>query len=126
MAKKRLYEVCNCWGASTAVKLSDAGVVDGRREARDDRYSIRRLRSVSRSASPRDDRNYRSRRHSRPLSRSVSPYDEENQKKTHQSPNSRENGQARYADAPRGSRSPRRNSRSPARSRSRSHRFVVT
>ncbi|KAL3626162.1 hypothetical protein CASFOL_029711 [Castilleja foliolosa] len=100
---------------------------DGRREARDDRYSPHRSRSVSISVSPQDDRNYmpheRSRRHSRSQSRSVSPSDGKNHKKSRQSPNNRENGQARHVDAPIRSLSPRRSSRSPVRSRSRSHRF---
>ncbi|CAA3033264.1 serine arginine-rich SC35-like splicing factor SCL28, partial [Olea europaea subsp. europaea] len=95
----------------------------------DDYYSSRRLRSVSRSVSPRDDRIYRSRDRStqqfRSLSRSISPRNEKNHSprgRSPLSPSPRENGRSAPTDyAPRRSRSPRRNSRSPTRSYSRSY-----
>ncbi|PIN06661.1 RNA-binding protein RBM8/Tsunagi (RRM superfamily) [Handroanthus impetiginosus] len=91
--------------------------------ARDDYYSPRQSRSVSRSISPRDDRSHRSRarspRHSRSFSRSVSPQDEKNHKPSRHTPSPIENGRAAYE--PSRSQSPGRNSRNPARSRSRSY-----
>ncbi|KAK6122969.1 hypothetical protein DH2020_043286 [Rehmannia glutinosa] len=87
--------------------------------ARDDDYSPRRSRSISRSISPRDDRSYRSRerspKHSRSFSRSVSPQDEKSHRPSSRPPSPSENGHARG-----------RNSRSPARPRSRSHRSVFS
>lgn len=82
--------------------------------ASDGRYTGHRLRSMSRSVSPEDDRSYRSHeRRSRPISRSVSPHDEKNHLPSLHSPSPRENGHTGYA----GSRSPspRRNSMSPNR-----------
>ncbi|KAL6532282.1 hypothetical protein OROGR_014252 [Orobanche gracilis] len=100
---------------------------DGRHEARDDHYSPRRLSSLPRSVSPRDDRRHisreKTRKHSRSLSRSVSPYEEKNHR-NRQSPNSRGNGQTGYS--PSRSLSPKRDCKIPARSPSRSHRFAVT
>lgn len=99
------------------------------RRSRDDYYSPRRSRSVSRSVSPPpDERNYRSNqkstRHSRSISRSLSPRQERNYRSDHRSPSPRENGRSprdeRY-DEPSRSLSPRGNGRSPSRSRSRSY-----
>ncbi|KAL6971377.1 hypothetical protein U1Q18_031054 [Sarracenia purpurea var. burkii] len=99
---------------------------------RDDYYSPRRSRSISKSVSPRDDRNYRSnqksQRWSRSISRSVSPHDEKDYRPGHRSPSPRENGQSprdeKYDD-PNRSPTPRRNARSLSRSRSRSFRYVI-
>ncbi|KAL2530715.1 Uncharacterized protein Fot_23316 [Forsythia ovata] len=89
----------------------------------DDYYPSRRLRSVSRSVSPRDYRSYRSRdrstRPSRSLSRSISPHNEKNHSPSSRSPSPRENGQS----APAEEYAPSRNSRSPIRSRSRSYSY---
>lgn len=93
--------------------------------ARDDYYSPRGSRSLSRSVSPRNDRSYKSRerppRRSGSFSRSLSPQDEKNHRPSRRSPSPIENGQDGYA--PR-SKSPKRNSRSPLRSRSRSYRYA--
>ncbi|KAI9193954.1 hypothetical protein LWI28_001701 [Acer negundo] len=77
------------------------------RRSRDDYRSPRRSRSISRSPSPRDERDYRSDQ------RSPSPRE-----------NPRENGRNPHDErdyAPSRSRSPRGNSRSPSRSHSRSY-----
>lgn len=79
--------------------------------ASDGRYSGHRSRSMSRSASPKVERRYRSReRRSRSLSRSVSPQDEEMHRPSVRSPSPRENGRGGYGSR---SQSPRRNSMSP-------------
>ncbi|KAL6548447.1 hypothetical protein OROGR_008868 [Orobanche gracilis] len=96
---------------------------DGRHESRDDHYSPRRLSSPTKSISPRDDRRHtfreRTRKCSRSLSRPDSPYEEKNHR-NRQSPSYRGNGQTGYA--PSRSQSPKRDSKIPARSPSRSHR----
>ncbi|KAE9455276.1 hypothetical protein C3L33_12815, partial [Rhododendron williamsianum] len=97
------------------------------RRARDDDYSPRRSRSVSKSVSPRDERNYRSKmkspRRSRSISRSPSPRDKRNYRSDLRSPSPRVNGKnqrdERYDEQSR-SQSPRRNARIPSRSPSRS------
>ncbi|XP_051129954.1 serine/arginine-rich SC35-like splicing factor SCL28 [Andrographis paniculata] len=91
--------------------------------ARDYNPSPRRSRSISRSVSPRDDRTHKPRgrlpRHSKSLSRSRSPDDKNVDKPANLTPSPGENGQTR--PLPRKSESPRKVSRSPARSRSRSY-----
>ncbi|KAL6581847.1 hypothetical protein OROMI_005861 [Orobanche minor] len=76
------------FSSKTSLKL------DGRYEARDDHYSPRRMSSLTKSVSPRDDRRHRSRertrKRSRSLSRSVSPYEGKNHR-NQQSPSSRGN-----------------------------------
>ncbi|KAH7844782.1 hypothetical protein Vadar_031611 [Vaccinium darrowii] len=97
------------------------------RRARDDDYSPRRSRSVSRSVSPRDGRNNRSNmkspRRSRSISRSLSPRDKRNYRSDVRSPSPRENGKnqhdERYDEHIR-SQSPRGKVRNPSRSPSRS------
>ncbi|KAM3323807.1 serine/arginine-rich SC35-like splicing factor SCL28 isoform X1 [Capsicum chacoense] len=98
---------------------------DRDRENHDDYYSPRRSRSKSRSISPRDERNCRSKgrysRQSRRMSRSNSPHI---QKKGRFSMSPRDNSQiAHDVDfVPRRLNSPGRNADSSARSRSRSYR----
>ncbi|TXG71823.1 hypothetical protein EZV62_000402 [Acer yangbiense] len=82
-------------------------VLDMDRRSRDDYRSPRRSRSISRSPSPCDERDYRS---------------------DQRSPSPRENGRSPHDErdyAPSRSRSPRGNSRSPSRSRSRSYRKAI-
>ncbi|KAG8373005.1 hypothetical protein BUALT_Bualt12G0126000 [Buddleja alternifolia] len=112
---------------SLNVKIFLLKIRDRGHGARDDYYSPRRSGSVSRSVSPRDDRNYRPRerspRRSRSFSRSVSPQDEKNHRPSRRSPSpggNGENGQT-TGYAPSRSPSPKRNSRSPVMSRSRSY-----
>ncbi|PSR85170.1 Serine/arginine-rich SC35-like splicing factor, partial [Actinidia chinensis var. chinensis] len=99
-----------------------------RRRARDDYYSPRRSRSVSRSVSPRDGRSYRSKRNSsrrsRSISRSLSPHDERNYRADSRSPSPRENGRSppdTRDREPSRSPNPRGKSRSPPEYRSRSY-----
>lgn len=95
----------------------------------DDYYSPRRSRSKSRSISPRDESNCRSKgrssRQSRPMSRSKSP---RIQKKGRFSMSPSDKSQIAHDvdSAPRRLKSPGRNGDSSARSRSRSYRFVKT
>uniref|UniRef100_A0A0V0H6N0 Putative ovule protein n=1 Tax=Solanum chacoense TaxID=4108 RepID=A0A0V0H6N0_SOLCH len=90
----------------------------------DDYYSPRRSRSKSRSISPRDDRNCRSKgrssRQSRPMSRSNSP---RIQKKGRFSMSPRDNSQIAHDvdSTPRRLKSPGRNGGSSAKSPSRSY-----
>ncbi|KAH6816545.1 SC35-like splicing factor 28 [Perilla frutescens var. frutescens] len=107
------------YSRSPSAERHDSRGRGGKGKARDDDYSPRRSRSVSRSVSPRDDKGReRSRRHSRSISRSVSPHDEKNRRPHGRSLSPRENGQTGHASSR--SQSPRRNSKSPARSPSRS------
>ncbi|KAL6517798.1 hypothetical protein OROMI_033499 [Orobanche minor] len=79
--------------------------------ASDGRYSGHRSRSMSRSASPKVERSYRSHeRRSRSLSHSISPQDEEIPRPSVRSPSPGENGRFGYGSR---SPSPRRNSMSP-------------
>ncbi|XAR54573.1 hypothetical protein NMG60_11029774 [Bertholletia excelsa] len=93
------------------------------RRARDGDYSTHRSRSVSRSVTPQDDRNYRPSRKSPRLSRSISrsPHDERDYRSDHGSPSPRGNDRSPCDDRthePSRSPSTRRNGRSPSRSRS--------
>lgn len=94
----------------------------------DDYYSPRRSRSQSRSISPRDDRNCRSKgrssRQSRPMSRSNSPCIQKKGRFISMTP--RDNSQIAHDvdSTPRRLKSPGRNGGSSARSPSRSYRFV--
>ncbi|XP_075516320.1 serine/arginine-rich SC35-like splicing factor SCL28 [Primulina tabacum] len=93
-----------------------------RRESRghgagDDYLSPRRSRSISKSVSPRNDRDHkyheRSPRHSRSATRSPSPRHDKNHRPSLQSSSPAGNGRTGYVPAST-SQSPRRNSRSPA------------
>lgn len=93
---------------------------------RDDHYSARRSRSVSRSISPRDERNYRSNqrspRRSRSISEPFSPREERNSKSSKRARDGIKCGRTPVNEDYVHSRShsPRENSRSLSRSRSRS------
>lgn len=99
------------------------------RRARGDHYSPRgQSRSISRSISPRSERDYKSSRkssrrsRSRSVSRSLSPDDERNYKSNQRSSSQRGSGPSPYDEKNAHGRlaSPRRKKRSPSRSRSRS------
>lgn len=95
------------------------------RRTRDDRYSPSRSRSVSRSVSPRYERNYRSKqkspRRSRSISRSPSPREKRNYRSpigNGQSPNDERDHEPSMSLSPDGKL------RSPRNYRSRSYRYV--
>lgn len=100
---------------------------------RNDRYSSRQSRSISKSVSPRnDERDYmtyqRSTRRSRSISAEPYPHEERNLKSTERA-NQGENGRyfdhEDYAQGQSRSQIPRGNSRSLSRSRSRSYRYIL-
>ncbi|CAK9170443.1 unnamed protein product, partial [Ilex paraguariensis] len=94
------------------------------RRARDDNYSPHRSRSISRSVSPRSERNQRSSRRSKSMSRSPPPNDDRKHQLS-KSPSPSENGRSAHDEeyARRRSESPKVTAR-PSRSHSRSYRCV--